>query len=569
MNLKTPNSTSYFIKAFGLSCVALLLLVLVLPAVFHTNQIEALSLRFAAVADTQLSTQSPAKANGADTKMAICGQGTPVCSVDSVNEKRGLIKFNVTGVTTEVASAKLRYYVTTKPVTSMQIRQTTTSTWEESTATWNNASNLQTTDTVYTSAAGTNVGWYEVDVTGAVIADGAVSFMISNGSGTTVRIATRETATQPELLLTTKDQEPEPPVDPPVEPPVLTPMNTYFGTTHAHTGAENDHGVDSSTSDQVFATAKSYGYNFIFLTEHAGPTGPADPQTYYANAQAQADAYSENEKFIGLAGYEYSENGGDGDSDSGHMTGWGTQEFVNAMAPGMKFSSFYDLLLANSNLPRPVLAGFNHPIATGHAASVPSLLTPERRELVVMSETSNKVGFNQTEETEYYNAYVAELDRGWRVGPTCGLDTHGLTSLKQMETSTKKPCRTGLLAPSLSKETLIDAFKQRRIYSTRDSNMLVSYSVNNLWMGSKVGKPTDASFAINVSDPDTSATSDKIKKIEVIGKGGVVLASQNFDAHTVSWQPTVSVTSNSYMFIRVFNGERTTHTAVAAPVWFE
>jgi hypothetical protein len=546
--------------ATGLFAVALLLFALSPLGQYHAG---AASLSFDAVADAQISTQTPSTANGTDIKMAVCGQGTSVCAADNANEKRALVKFNVSGVTTAVTSAKLRFYVTTKPVPVLQIKQTTTSSWEESTATWNNAASLATTSSVYTTQAGTNVGWYEVDVTGAVTSNGTVSFMVSNANSAVVRIATREAANRPQLVLTTSEPTPEPP-----PPPAPGEMNTYFGTTHTHTGADNDHGADSSTADDVFAIAKSAGFNFVILTEHSGPTGPADGPAFYADAQARAAYHSDN-TFIGLAGYEYSDNGGDGDSDSGHMTGWGTEEFVNATAPGMNFNAFYNLLIANQNVPRPVFAGFNHPIPIGHTASIPSLLTPERRELVVMSETSNKVAYNATEEAEYYNGFVAELDRGWRVAPTCGLDVHGLSGLLQVETTTKKPCRTGLLATSLSKETLVDAFKQRRIYSTRDTNMKLSYKVNGAWMGSKVGTPTEAVFNITVSDPDTTTPSDKIKKIEVIGNGGTVLASQAFDAHSVSWQPTVAVGSNGYMFIRVFNGERSAHTSVAAPVWFE
>ncbi|HRK41217.1 MAG TPA: DNRLRE domain-containing protein [Candidatus Saccharibacteria bacterium] len=562
-SINRPN----LVTILGAAAAALLMFVLLVLTSSSWHQAGAASLSFDAVADAQLSTQSPNKANGLDTKMAVCGQGTPVCSVDGVNEKRAIIKFNVTGVTTEVTGVKLRLYVTSKPVPVLQIKQLTASTWEEGTATWNNAANAETTSSVYMTQAGSNTGWYEVDVTGAVSSNGLVSFIVLSADSTTVRLATRETSTKPQLVLTTSDQTPEPPTDP--EPPVPNQLNTYLGTTHVHTGANNDHGVDDSTTDEVFATAKSSGLNFIILTEHAGPTGPADGNAFYADAQTKADLYSETDRFVGLAGYEYSENGGDGDSDSGHMTGWGTTEYVNARASGMNFNSFYNLLIANQNIPRPVLAGFNHPASTGHGASSANLLTPERRELVVMSETSNKVGYNSTDEAAYYQGFVAELDRGWRVAPTCGLDTHGLTGLKQIETSTKKPCRTGLLASTLTKETLVDALKQRRIYSTRDTNMLISYKVNDKWMGSMVGVPATATFDITVSDPDTSTSADKIKKIEVIGNGGAVLASQTFDAHSVSWQPNVAVGSNKYMFIRIFNGERTAQTAVAAPVWFE
>jgi hypothetical protein len=88
-------------------------------------------------------------------------------------------------------------------------------------------------------------------------------------------------------------------------------------------------------------------------------------------------------------------------------------------------------------------------------------------------------------------------------------------------------------------------------------------------MGSQLGTPAQAAFDIQVSDPDTSDNADKINKIEIIGNGGTVLASQTFDSHDVSWQPSVPVGANNYMFVRVFNGERTAHTAIASPVWFE
>lgn len=349
--------------------------------------------------------------------------------------------------------------------------------------------------------------------------------------------------------------------------PTTVPMNIYYGTTHMHTGAHNDHGGDSSTALNIFQTAKANGFNFVVLTEHSGPTGPTDPAAYYADAQAQAAATTEDGKFVGLAGYEYSENSGDGDSDSGHMTGWGTEDFVNAAAPGMNFNAFLNYLVSQSTS-RTVFAGFNHPPATGHAASAPALLTPERRAQVVMTEAQRNVGYNATDESNYYKGMVAALDRGWQVAPTCGLDGHGLFAVKQQETSTKKPCRAGVLAPELTRDSLLAAFHDRRIYTSRDANMRIKTSVNGYWMGSEIPKPATASFNIQVSDPNTGTSADKIKKVEVIGNTGKILATKTFNAHSVTWNPNVTVGTNTYMFVRVFNGERSVHTAVAAPVWF-
>lgn len=352
------------------------------------------------------------------------------------------------------------------------------------------------------------------------------------------------------------------------ETPDATGMTVFFGSTHVHTGLNNDHGSDRSTTYDNLAAAKSSKFDFVMLTEHSGRTGPPDPAAYYADAQKQAAALSEDGTFVALVGYEYSDNNGDGDTDNGHMNAIGTEAMLDAMAPGNTFRTLEDYLVQQSSS-RPVFGGFNHPPATGHGGAAPANLTPAIRKLIVMTETSNKVSYNATDEANYYKSFVAELDAGWMVAPTCGLDSHGLVALKQTETASKKPCRTGLLAPSLTKANVIDAMMQRRIYSTRDINLRFKYSVNGHWMGSAIGKPATAAFTITVKDQDTSNAADKIKKIEVIGSRGAVLASQTFDAHTVSWQPSVAVGANKYMFVRVFNGERSAHTAVGAPVWFE
>lgn len=350
--------------------------------------------------------------------------------------------------------------------------------------------------------------------------------------------------------------------------PSSTPMTIYLGTTHAHTGRDNDHGTDTSTAADVFAAAKAGGFSFLVLTEHSGPTGPTDPVAFYADAQAQATAATESGRFVGLAGYEYSENSGDGDADAGHLTGFGTAEFANASAQGMTFGRFYDLVVANA-ASRTVFVGFNHPVAGGHQGAAAGLLTPARRNVVALSETSNKVAYNATDEAAHYQAFVKHLDTGWRVSPTCGLDSHSVTQLIRQESATKKPCRTGLLAPSLNRGNVLDAIQERRTYSTRDTNLRAQYSANGFWMGSVIGTPSTVRFTISVTDPNTGNAADKVTRIQVIGQGGAVVAAKAFDSHSVTWSPTVTAGSNPYLFVRVFNGERTAHTAVLAPVWLE
>lgn len=344
-----------------------------------------------------------------------------------------------------------------------------------------------------------------------------------------------------------------------------TRLHTFFGTTHAHTGAFNTHGEDDSTAQQVFAAARANGFDFFVLTEHTGPTGPRNPGQFFAESSRVAAAMTSG-RFAPISGYEYSENRNDDDTDRGHLTVVGTEDFVNASAPGMGFATFLSYLVDQA-LNRSVLAGFNHPPPTGHGASRPDLLTGPTRRTIALTETHNHTTYRQTREEEYYSAMIAELDAGWRVAPTCGLDSHGVAEVMAVETADVKPCRTGVLAPSLSPARIISAMRARRVFSTRDMNLHLRYRANDRWMGAQLGTPARVEFAIRVRDPDVERVGDRITRVEVIGTGGAVLASQPVAAHRTVWRPRVRTGQNRYMLVRVFTADQPTATAVAAPIW--
>ncbi|MEQ6902155.1 hypothetical protein [Nocardioides sp. YIM 152588] len=358
-------------------------------------------------------------------------------------------------------------------------------------------------------------------------------------------------------------QEPEP-----ASRPMPPKMRVFYGTTHVHTGAYNDHGRDDSGPADVFAAAPGAGMSFLVLTEHAGPSGPTDPAAYQALATAAAEDATVDGEFVGLSGFEYSENGGDDDDDKGHLTVFGTWGMLNAKAPGMDFTEMYGRLTRAART-RTVFAGFNHPGRGGHPASRRNRLSPEVRRIVALSEVSNQVGYRPGPESAYYDAFVRHLDRGWRVAPTCALDSHQVKQLVVPESTDKKPCRTGLVAPSLSRDEVLKAILARRLFSTRDTNLRARYIANKRWMGRIIGTPEQVRFRIRVRDPDVLDHDDRITRIQVVGRHGKVVASRAFDAHRVVWRPTVKAGKNPYLFVRVFTGERVQHTAVLAPVWLE
>jgi calcineurin-like phosphoesterase family protein len=156
--------------------------------------------------DTYISTSNPNTPFGSDTKIVTCGNDTPVCAVDNANEKRGLLKFNVSGLTGTVTTVKLRYAVSTTSVPALKIQKLTTNGWAQGTVTWNNGgSSLPAGPTVYTGTSGAAAGWYEADVTGAVTGNGTYSFVVLNPTGSTTRLTPKElnAANAPQLVITT------------------------------------------------------------------------------------------------------------------------------------------------------------------------------------------------------------------------------------------------------------------------------------------------------------------------------------------------------------------------------
>jgi len=160
---------------------------------------------FAAVADTQLNSRAPNTTYGGAVKLAVCGAGAATCSTDGANERRALVKFSVGDTAGTVTSAKLRYYAGTAPVPALTVRQVTDNSWSEAAATWKNANGLPTALKTYTSPAGSMKGYYEADVTPAVTGDGTYSFVVTSASETTLRLASKESATPvaaPQLVVT-------------------------------------------------------------------------------------------------------------------------------------------------------------------------------------------------------------------------------------------------------------------------------------------------------------------------------------------------------------------------------
>jgi len=318
----------------------------------------------------------------------------------------------------------------------------------------------------------------------------------------------------------------------------------YFGNTHAHTSYSDGGGLPADH----FRLARQYGYDFYAVTDHALAKYAGYTAAHHTDTKNQANAYTTS-TFVGIAGFEFSEN--DGPGGTGHCCALNTASTLDATGSSVNYPVFYDWLVNSQST--TVAASFNHPGTTNYNSF--GYLTDARRERMAMLEYFNG-------SSPHYSAFLAALEKGWRVAPNLGLDNHGLPP--------SGGGRTGVLATSLTRENIMQAMRARRVYATLDKNLKVTFKANGQIMGSVLQSPSSLTLDIAVSDPDTGNANDKITKIEVIGNNGTVLGSKTFSAHAVTWAPVYSTVSQKYYFIRVYAADKTDGpTACSAPVWID
>ncbi len=322
------------------------------------------------------------------------------------------------------------------------------------------------------------------------------------------------------------------------------PMNAYFGNLHSHTGYSDGRG----TPREAFLFARDTArYDFYAITDHGELTTPAE----WSSVGTEADAFNRDGVFVAIRGFEWS------NPLHGHATVWGTEDYTNAILD-FTFRAFYSWLDESGGM-----AQFNHP---GRELADFQALEADARVLdnMVAIETGNGGTGNSTPSPAHHDWYLFALDRGWRVAPTFGQDNH--------ELAVGNGGRTAVLAPSLTRTAVMDALRERRVYSTDDPNMQVFFSSGDQWMGSVIGAVSGSTLVFDIAVRDD----EPLIKLELLGDGGAVIAERAADPGQtdVAWTPEVVLTNQRYVLLRVTAGDtngdmpgRLINVAYTAPIW--
>jgi hypothetical protein len=320
-------------------------------------------------------------------------------------------------------------------------------------------------------------------------------------------------------------------------PDVYDGKSFFFGNLHSHTEYSDGEG----TPAEAFTWARDMaGYDFYAITDHAEMIN----STEWDDTGIQASNFTRDGIFVAIRGFEWS-------GSVGHINVWRTDSYTSALSD-TSLSDFYDWLDAHNGYSQ-----FNHP---GRESSMFYDFSYEQdvTDNMLTIETGNKGSGNVN--GEYLQHYAAALERGWRLAPTNNQDNHSLSTNSH---------RTVIIADQLSQDSLFTALSARRVYSSDDPNMEVLFKVGAHWMGEVVNiAPGSYEFIIRIYDDEP------LTRLEIIDSSNTVAASLDTDQTSVEWNPVLSVTSDNYYYLKVYendiNGEEASYNqqiTVTAPIW--
>lgn len=310
-------------------------------------------------------------------------------------------------------------------------------------------------------------------------------------------------------------------------------LNFYVGEVHAHTS----HSDGTGLPEDAVKYARDVGkVDFFSVTEHSHYLN----RKKYASQLATANKYDEPGKFACLYGWEMTWNNKTG--YWGHMNVLGSREVVRNIEEN-DMPALYAWLDAHPE----AVAMFNHPGYTWGNFEEFAYHTDKTDRAVRLSEIKGPV---------YDYQYMHLLSRGWHASPVSSEDNHA----PNWTTATKM---TGVvLAPALTRENVLDAFRSNRTYTSSDRSMRISYRVNGEWLGSHLSDPDELKFDISI----TTENKRGISLVEIVAEDDIVVASKNAGAcREICWKPVLSP-DYDYYYLRVTGPGQ---YCVTSPVWVD
>lgn len=292
--------------------------------------------------------------------------------------------------------------------------------------------------------------------------------------------------------------------------------NFYYGVPHSHTSYSDGKGLPT----QAYEYARKNGLDFLIVTDHSGMLNDyklSNDGTSIDNG-LEADKWELLKKeaeeinkdyndFLALVGFEMSTN------LWGHMNVINSKDVI-IRKTRKKVEKLYQWLCTQEN----IIISVNHPNTSDNILEY----LPEFDRLINLIEVGN--GSAPYEYKRMENYYYEALDMGWHVGAINGQDNH-------MEDWGERDNLTVIIAESLDADSIINAMKFRRVYSTETRTLRLCVTGNGHWMGSILELNKGDRLKLNIRAEDDA---ESISKIQIISNNGRILEENIFNDSNIA-----------------------------------
>ncbi len=308
-------------------------------------------------------------------------------------------------------------------------------------------------------------------------------------------------------------------------------MNLYAGELHAHT-TDSD---GSGTIKDAYAYARDVAkLDFFSVTDHSNSF---KNEIYQKNHITNADSFNDPGKFVALYGYEQTYSAA---TYYGHLN---TINYGSLTTRSTLLEDYYSVMTTDPNS----IVMFNHPGYKWGNFGEYDFWSEEYDKVVNLTEIKGK---------SYDSEYALSLTKGWHVSPLYNEDNHSPNWGNAYEY-----CGYAL-APSLTRQNIIEAFQKNRTYTTTDMTLKIYYKINDEWMGSRLNSPDKLKVSISLS----TQKSQGLGTVYLIGEDNIVVASKKLGTvKKYDWEFEIDP-SYDYYYVKVDSGNT---WCVTAPIWIE
>lgn len=338
---------------------------------------------------------------------------------------------------------------------------------------------------------------------------------------------------------------------------------TFFGFLHAHSHLSDGQGG----ALEAYKFAREQGrLDFFGLTDHGVNLLLRWPwEDKWATLRQAAEETYEPGAFATFWGFEWS------NPLLGHVGVVNSADFTHTLAR-IRMPELYAWLVDRPE----AFARFNHPgrrSATVLGFDLRELshfdLYPEAVPQMVGLELWNKEdGFDRFYYSGSWNGDPRSfldvgIQKGWQLGTLGGQDNH------QKQWGTANDFRTGVLAEELTREGIIDAYRNRRIYSTEDKDLVLDFRASGFPMGSHL-TGVEPRFEVTARD----GSGDTFRGVRLY-RNGVELENRRVAGNAISVTFTdPSPTGADYYYVIVTqsddnDGNGRNDEAISSPIWID